>query len=138
MKTILAVLFVIMLHNSAFSQSMERETQIRNLERHWTNLLDNRDTTALRAIFTKDYVVNNAAGKIVTVDDIFSLLKSGHVFPKVDRDIQKITFNGVLAVVMGGEIEHGDHGEKKSRRFTNIWIQTKDGWKLVARQATGG
>lgn len=107
------------------------------LEKEWTALLDKKDTTALRAIFTPNYVVNNATGKIVGVADIFNLLANGHQFPRVDRNIERITFADNLAIVIGGEIEYAKDGTKKNRRFTNVWTETKTGWKLVCRQANG-
>jgi len=99
--------------------------------------LGQNDTTALKAIWTENYVVNNAMGKIVTVQDILNLIKSGHKFPKVERQVEKITFNNNIAVTMGSEIEYRDDGSRKSRRFTNVWIDTNHQWKLIARQATG-
>ena len=49
----------------AFGQSKD-EQEIRYLEKHWTQLLDNGDTTSLLNIWSKEYVVNNPNGKIVT------------------------------------------------------------------------
>ncbi len=137
MKHTFTLLLIFLTSHYVFSQNTQKENEIRELEKEWTMLLEKVDTTALKSIWTENYVVNNAAGRIVTVSDILALLQSGHIFPKVDRYIEKITFNNDLAVVMGREIEHGKDGDEKNRRFTNIWIQTKDGWKLVARQATG-
>ena len=56
-----------------FGQSEEAE--IRRLEKHWTELLDQGDTTALMQIWTENYVVNNPNGKIVTPKDIVGLMK---------------------------------------------------------------
>jgi len=119
------------------AQTSDQEKEIRRLEKHWTALLDKNDTTALKAIWTENYVVNNAMGKIVTVRDILNLIKSGHKFPKVERQVEKITFNDNIAVVMGSEIEYGKDGSRKNRRFTNVWIDANRQWKLIARQATG-
>lgn len=137
MKLFLNTILFLCLSCFCFAQTPTKEEKIIQLEKEWTELLNKKDTTALSNIFTKDYVVNNAMGKIVGVKDIFKLLKAGHVFPRVDRNIEKITFNHNLAIVMGGEIEYGENNVKKHRRFTNVWVETEVGWKLIARQATG-
>ena len=88
----------------AFGQSND-EIKIRQLEKHWTKLLDKGDTTSLLKIWSKNYVVNNPNGKIVTPKDIIALMKSGHKFPAVERIIEKITFNQDIAIVMGKETQ---------------------------------
>ena len=130
----------LLLTTLAFGQSND-EQQIRRLEKHWTELLDNGDTTSLLKIWSKDYVVNNPNGKIVTPSEIVALMKSGHKFPKVERIIEKITFNQDIAIVMGKELQQPanlttNHEEWIQRRFTNVWIKTENGWQLAARQSS--
>ena len=124
----------------AFGQSSD-EMEIRQLEEHWTELLDKGDTTSLLKIWSEKYVVNNPNGKIVTPKEIVALMKSGHKFPAVERIIEKITFNQDIAIVMGKELQQPEnmtpnHDNWISRRFTNVWIKTKEGWQLAARQST--
>ncbi len=124
----------------AFGQSND-EMEIRHLEKHWTELLDKGDTTALLKIWTENYVVNNPNGKIVTTEDIVALMKSGHKFPAVKRIIENITFNQDVAIVMGQELQQPgnmttNHEEWIPRRFTNVWIKSKNGWQLAARQSS--
>ena len=124
----------------AFGQSND-EIEIRRLEKHWTELLDRGDTTSLLKIWSENYVVNNPNGKIVTPKDIVALMKSGHKFPAVKRIIENITFNQDIAIVMGKELQQPEnmttkHEEWIPRRFTNVWIKTKDGWQLAARQSS--
>ncbi|MEZ4859338.1 MAG: nuclear transport factor 2 family protein [Flavobacteriaceae bacterium] len=123
-----------------FGQSND-ETEIRRLEKYWTELLDKGDTTSLLEIWSENYVVNNPNGKIVTPKEILALMESGHTFPKVERIIEKITFNQDIAVVMGKELQQPasmitNHNEWIPRRFTNVWIKTESGWKLAARQSS--
>lgn len=126
-----------MLFFSAKGFCQDRKNVILELEKKWTQLLESNDTTALKEIWSDDYVVNNAAGKIVNVRNILNLIKSGHQFPKVERKVEKITFNDDIAIVMGGEVEYGAGGKIRNRRFTNIWKDDGGRWKLIARQATG-
>jgi ketosteroid isomerase-like protein len=134
------LLILILSATASFGQSKD-ELEIRRLENHWTQLLDKSDTTALLKLWTKDYVVNNVNGKIVTAKDIIALIRKGQTFPPVERIIEKITFTSNLAIVMGKEIAQPvktaqSEGQTVTRRFTNIWIKSKDGWQLTARQAT--
>jgi ketosteroid isomerase-like protein len=124
----------------AFGQSND-EQEIRRLEKHWAELLDNGDTTSLLEIWSKDYVVNNPNGEIVTPEKIIALMKSGHKFPKVERIIEKITFNQNIAIVMGKELQQPTSmttnlEEWIPRRFTNVWIRFENGWQLTARQSS--
>lgn len=141
MKTFkLLAIISIFTFNVAFAQSSD-ELKIRQLEKHWTQLLDQGDTTALLKIWTKDYVVNNPNGKIVTPKEIVALMKAGHKFPSVDRIIEKITFNQNIAIVMGKELQQPanmieNKDEWIPRRFTNVWIKSKDEWQLAARQSS--
>lgn len=126
--------------NIALAQSSD-ELQIRQLEKDWTQLLDQGDTTALLKIWTKDYVVNNPNGKIVTPKEIVAIMKNGHKFPSVERIIEKITFNQNIAIVMGKELQQpanmtDNKDEWIPRRFTNVWIKSENGWQLAARQSS--
>ena len=123
-----------------FGQSQD-EVEIRRLEKHWTELLDQGDTSSLLEIWSDNYVVNNPNGKIVTPKEIIALMKNGHIFPKVERIIEKITFNQDIAIVMGKELQQpanmaANHDDWIPRRFTNVWIKTASGWQLAARQSS--
>ena len=124
----------------AVGQSSD-EIKIKQLEKHWTELLNMGDTTSLLEIWSGNYVVNNPNGEIVTPKEIVALMKSGHKFPAVERIIEKITFNQDIAIVMGKELQQPqnmttNHDDWIPRRFTNVWIKTKEGWQLAARQST--
>ena len=135
--TLISFLFIT---TTALGQSTD-ELEIRRLENHWTELLDKGDTTSLLKIWSKKYVVNNPNGKIVTPKEIVAIMKSGHVFPKVERIIEKITFNQDIAIVMGKELQQPanmttNKQEWIPRRFTNVWIRSEKGWQLTARQSS--
>ena len=141
MKVIILLLLNFIIANSvAFGQPSD-EIKIKQLEKHWTELLNKGDTSALLKIWSENYVVNNPNGKIVTPKEIIALMKSGHKFPLVERIIEKITFNQDIAIVMGKELQQPanmttNHDEWIPRRFTNVWIKTEESWRLAARQST--
>ena len=141
MKTLNFLLIsFILLSTLAFGQSKD-EQEIRRLEKYWTELLDKGDTASLLKIWSKDYVVNNTNGQIVTPENIVALMNSGHKFPKVERIVEKITFNQNIAIVMGKELQQPanmatNQEEWIPRRFTNVWIRSENGWQLTARQSS--
>lgn len=141
MKTLsLFLISLTLITTLGFGQSKD-EIQIRQLEKHWTELLDEGDTDSLLKIWSDNYVVNNPYGNIVTPADIVALIKSGHIFPKVERILEKITFNQDIAIVMGKELQQPEnmapnHEDWIPRRFTNVWIKTNNDWQIAARQSS--
>ncbi|MBW3470472.1 nuclear transport factor 2 family protein [Arthrospiribacter ruber] len=141
MKTHCFLLITFLFISSVSFGQSEEEEEIRRLEKHWTELLDQGDTTALLQIWSENYVVNNPNGKIVTPKDIIGLMKSGHIFPAVERIVEEITFNDNIAIVMGKELQQPasmvtNKEEWIPRRFTNVWIKTDKEWQLAARQSS--
>lgn len=129
MKKILLFSFLFLVSTAAFSQS-KAELEIRRLENYWTELLNKSDTISLSKVWSKDYIVNNPAGKIITGKDIFGFIRNGQKFPKYQKIIESITFSGKIAIIMGKEIsqpQKDDIGneQKVVRRFSNIWIKEK-------------
>jgi len=58
-----------------------------------------------------------------------------------ERNIEKITFNENVAIVMGGETikpqgQQINAGKTVSRRFTHVWLYKNNQWSIIARQAT--
>ena len=140
MKQLLFIISLIFFSTFCFGQS-KSELEIRQLENYWAELLDKSDTTALSKVWSKDYIVNNPAGKIITGNDIIGFIRNGQKFPAYQRIIESVTFSKNIAIVMGKEISQPQKDalgkeQKIVRRFTNIWVKEKKVWKLVARQAT--
>jgi ketosteroid isomerase-like protein len=140
MRKLLFFVFLIIGPTVSFGQS-KAELEIRRLENYWAELLDKSDTVSLSKVWSKDYIVNNPAGKIITGKDIFGFIRNGQKFPAYERVIESITFSDNIAIVMGKEISQSKkdnlgNDQKIVRRFTNIWAKSKKEWKLVARQAT--
>ena len=68
-------------------------------------------------------------------------MESGHKFPSIKRIVENIAFNQDIAIVMGQEVQQPvsmtpNHEEWITRRFTNVWIKTKNGCKLASRQSS--
>ena len=147
MKKVSIKLFVVLLvlgltHHIVLAQE-NRETEIRNMENMERQAVLKRDTTLL---FTKLWspvmVVNTPANRVGTVEGTKASVRMGKLdYATFERFIEKITFTENIAIVMGKEILKpqglsDNVGKIVTRRFTNVWMSTKKGWQMVARQAT--
>ncbi|MBS1730475.1 MAG: nuclear transport factor 2 family protein [Bacteroidetes bacterium] len=136
---IASCLFFFGYHLSAQNSTVENE--IKNLEQMEVQAVLHKDTTTLKKLWDKDYIVNNPENKIVLAKlnsiDRPVLQKQRTDFSRV---VEKVLVNGDIAISMGKEIvtsmEESTKSEKTiERRYTNIWMKKEGLWKLVARHA---
>lgn len=120
-----------------------RESEIRrleNLERE--AVLKGDSITLFNKMWSPDMVINTPANVVGTVAATKALLRKGALsYLSFERTIEKITFNGDVAIVMGeekikpqGKQMHA--GKVVTRRFTNVWRYSNNNWSIIARQAT--
>ena len=87
-------------------------------------------------------IVNTPANRVGNVEGTKTQLRSGNLnYVSFERNIENITFNDNIAIVMGGEIikpqgQQVNAGKTVSRRFTHVWYFKNDHWSIIARQAT--
>jgi len=111
-----------------------------NLERE--SVLKSDSVALFDKIWSPNMIVNTPANVVGTVDGTKAHLRSGDLnYRSFDRNIEKITFNDNVAVVMGGEIikpqgHQVNAGKTVTRRFTHVWLNKNNQWSLIARQAT--
>lgn len=116
--------------------------EIRGLENQEREAFIKKDTTKLSGLWSSALVVTNPDNSVKTLLDIKAdFLKDKKTIAPFDRNIEKITINDNVAVVMGHETitasMTSDNQQKViTRRFTNIWMKNGSDWKLTARQAT--
>jgi hypothetical protein len=141
-KLTAAGFILILTYNVVFAQQ-NKETEIRTLENIERQAVLQGDTIALFSkIWSPNMVVNSPQNRVGTVDATKSQIRKGKLdYATFERFIEAITFNENLAIVMGKEVLKpqglsDNAGKIITRRFTNIWMTTKDGWQIVARQAT--
>ena len=133
---------ILFLFSSSFAQQNNYETEIRRLENAQRDAFLKKDTASLYKLLSPDFVVNAPTNKVTTLPDLMGLIKKGEVdLDSFSRFIEKITFIKNIAVVMGYDIvfpsgKMPNAGKKVTRRYTNIWMQDEQSWKLVARQET--
>jgi hypothetical protein len=120
-----------------------REAEIRRLEKlERESVLKSDSAVLFDKIWSPNMVINAPANVVGTEEGTKALLRSGNLnYLSFERNIEKITFNDNIAIVMGGEIVkpqgHQIHaGKTVTRRFTNVWLYKNNSWSIIARQAT--
>jgi len=93
-------------------------------------------------IWSPTMIVNTPANVVGTVEGTKAHFRSGDLnYLSFERNIEKITFNDNVAIVMGGEVikpqgHQVNAGKTVSRRFTHVWLYKDNRWSIIARQAT--
>ena len=138
----LTIAFILLLAFSCTYAQSVAETEIRELENTQKEAYLKKDTTMLAKLFSPGFVVNGPSNKIETFPDLLvRIRKGGSDRESYERVIERITFDGDIAIVMGNETIRptgiaANAGKTVKRRFTNIWIKNGSIWKLTARQST--
>lgn len=126
-----------------YAQTDPREDEIRrleNIEREAAMCGDS--ATLFGKIWSNEMVVNTPANRVGTVDGTKMQLRTGNLaYSSFVRNIEKVTFNENIAMVMGEEITKPQGiqqyaGKTVTRRFTNIWKFADKQWFMIGRQAT--
>jgi hypothetical protein len=120
----------------------DRETEIRKLEKMEGEAWVNKDSATLFKLFSPELVVNAPINRVINLEVLKMLIRSGKVdISYSEKNIQKISFIGNMAVVMGSDIVKPERamenaGKTVTRQYTDIWIMGDTGWRLTIRQAT--
>ena len=140
-RLLVLIIIAVSIHSASIAQQSD-EALIRRLENEEHDAILKGDTTMLYRLMSSQIVVHNPENTIVNLKQIMQRIKSGKInYGSFERHIEKITFIGGAAIVMGKEIlipqGSTQHANKTvTRRFTNFWMKENDVWKLSARQAT--
>lgn len=128
--------------NFMFAQDT-REREIRRLENLEKESVLKTDSAALfDKIWSPNMIVNTPANVVGTVEGTKQHLRTGGLnYLSFERMIEKITFNGDVAIVMGEEKirpqgKQPNAGKLVTRRFTHVWQYANNSWSIVGRQAT--
>jgi hypothetical protein len=120
-----------------------RESEIRRLENLERESVLKGDSLALYdKLWSSAMVVNTPANVVGTVEGTKTQFRAGNLkYLSFERTIEKITFNGNVAIVMGEEKikpqgKQMNAGKVVTRRFTNVWMNSNNSWSIIARQAT--
>ncbi len=138
-----ALSFFLVWTSQAVLAQDKRESEIRrleNLERE--SVLKGDSLVLFDKIWSPDMVINTPNNVVGNVEGTKALLRSGGLnYLSFERNIEKITFNNNIAIVMGEEKimpqgKQNNAGKLVTRRFTNFWMYSNNNWSIIARQAT--
>lgn len=124
------------------ADSLAGAAAIRALEAEMADGVLHRDVETLRQLWSSDFMVN--APRNVVVPDrsaVLDVFRKGIAnYSVFDTQIEEIRLRGNVAIVMGSETVKpvGDApyaGTTVDRRYTHVWRQQDDRWRLFARHA---
>ena len=118
------------------------EATIRSLEEQERLAVLKQDSQALQRLWSERFMVNSPLNQIAPSRSVvLGFLQQGLMhYSSFERRIEQIRFDGVVAIVMGGETVQpiGNAplaGQTVQRRFTHVWKHEQGAWHLIARHA---
>ena len=128
----------------AFSQdkkpSNSVEQVVLKLEQQWEDALVKSDVPALERIYDDSLIYTHSNGGTDNKSTYVGKIKSGATkYQTMKRDDIKVSVYGNSAVVTCHWDVHTLAGGKQfdtDARYIHIYVKQKDGWKMVAHQAT--
>lgn len=117
------------------------EATIRSLEEQNRLAVLHHHLQALERHWSEGLLVNAVVNRVVSRSVELDVHRRGVVrFSSFERHIEQIRLHGDVAIVMGAETvqpagSHPQAGRTLRRRFTNVWRQEGDTWRMIARHA---
>ncbi len=99
------------------------------------------DTAAIDAALAPDMILNGPNNRTNDKASILANVAAGRLtHGSLERTIEYAAERGQDVILMGKETakprDSDPNGKTRHRRFTDIWTETPQGWKLVLRHAT--
>lgn len=96
-----------------------------------------RDMALIKSLHAPGIVLNGPNNRINDGPTILANIAAGLVkHGSLERTIEYAGERGSDVILMGKETTTYEDKSVRHRRFTDIWTETADGWKIVLRQAT--
>ena len=116
------------------------EQAVLNLEQQWEDALTKSDVAALERIYDDTLIYTHSSGAVDNKSAYVGNIKSGATkYQSMKRDDIKVSVYGNAAVVTcHWEVHVLANGNKidTDARYLHAYVKQKDGWKMVAHQAT--
>ncbi len=110
------------------------------LEQQWEDALLKSDVAALEKIYDDSLIYTHSSGAVDNKSVYIGNIKSGVTkYESMKRDDVKVNVYGGAALVTGHwEVHTLNRGNKvdTNARYIHVYVKQKDGWKMVAHQAT--
>ena len=118
------------------------EREIRSLDQAAAKAILERDDAGIDRYFASDSITNNPrGGQTVGNEGVKALFRNGVInYASFERVIESVQLRGNVAVVMGNETltirsAKGEPGPPIRRRYTNVWMKSRNKWQIIARHA---
>ncbi len=99
-----------------------------------------KDMATIEGNLASDMILNGPNNRVNDRASILTNIKAGRLtHGSLERTIEYAAERGADVILMGKETarpRQGEAGKTAHRRFTDIWTETPQGWKLVLRHAT--
>jgi ketosteroid isomerase-like protein len=116
------------------------EQAVLKLEQQWEDALLKSDVAALEKIYDDSLIYTHSSGAVDNKSVYIGNIKSGVTkYESMKRDDVKVNVYGGAALVTGHwEVHTLNRGNKidTNARYIHVYVKQKDGWKMVAHQAT--
>jgi len=135
-------LFMVLDGSGPAQGQISAEAEVRSLDDAERIAALKRDTTALKRLWSDQFVANGPNNKVVA--DKRALLNALVPRSSYVRQIEFVRVDGDFAFIMGLEtlVAATDApsvglvaGQPTRRRFTHVWKRERDTWRLYARHA---
>jgi ketosteroid isomerase-like protein len=124
----------------ANSTAKPQEQGVLKLEQQWEDALTHSDTVALEQLYDDTLVYTHSSGKVDTKASYIRTIKSGATkYESMTRDDIKVNvYQNCAVVTCHWDVHISSQGNKVSlnARYTHVYVQQPDGWKLVAHEST--
>jgi uncharacterized protein (TIGR02246 family) len=117
------------------------EQEVRRLNAEEVNAFLHKDTKAMAALWSDNFVVTNPLNKFVNKQQVLGMMQSGFLeIPTHDRQIEYARVYGDSVIVAGNESvvwggKMPNVGKTEHLRFTAVWMKQSGRWQEVARHA---
>jgi len=116
------------------------EDAIVQLEQQWEDALTKSDVDALAKLYDDKIIYTHSSGKVDTKASYINAIKSGATrYQSMKRDDIKVAVYGQAAIVScHWDVHILSQGNKIdiAARYLHVYVQQKDGWKMVAHEST--
>jgi ketosteroid isomerase-like protein len=117
------------------------QQNVLQLEQRWEDALVHSDVAALEKLYDDGIVYTHSNGKVDTKASYINAIKTGATkYESMKRDDIKVSVYGTTTalVTCHWQVKVGAPGNPSAlnARYLHVYVQQKDGWKLVAHEST--
>ena len=115
------------------------EQAVLKLEQQWEDALLKSDVAALERIYDDSLIYTHSSGAVDNKSVYVGNIKSGATkYESMKRDDIKVSVYDDTLVTCHWEVHVLNKGNKidTNARYIHVYVKRKDGWKMVAHQAT--